>query len=289
MIEEIAPAKINLYLHVGPLRADGLHELKSLFVFAEDGDHLRAAPADELRLNITGPFADALAGEPVESNLVWRGAEMLRKKFGVSKGAALELDKRLPVAAGIGGGSADAAAALRALIRLWELDISDQALHEIAFKLGADVPACLNRQPVNVGGAGEELSPGPALPPLWVCLVNPRVELNTGPVFRAFDNANQNPALPILFEGSDFSTIDAFVKLVDGTRNDLATYASALRPEIAETLSFLASCNESLAARMSGSGATCFALFETEQSAKECAHDASAKGWWTMPAKVAAA
>ena len=288
MIEEIAPAKINLYLHVGPLRADGLHELKSLFVFAEDGDHLRAAPADEMGLTITGPFADALAGEVVESNLVWRAAEILREKYNITSGAALELDKRLPVAAGIGGGSADAAAALRALVRLWGLDIPDETLQDIAFELGADVPACLKRQPVNVGGAGEVLTPGPSLPSLWVCLVNPRVALNTGPVFRAFDEANPDPAEPVLADGSDFSTNDAFVKLFEGTKNDLEAHAAQLRPEIAETLTFLASSENSLASRMSGSGATCFALFETEQSAKECARDAAAKGWWAMAAKVAA-
>jgi len=286
MIEEVAPAKINLYLHVGSIRADGLHDLKSLFVFAEDGDLLRAAPADELSLTISGPFAEALADEPVTSNLVWRAAETLKDTYDISTGARLDLDKRLPVAAGIGGGSADAAAALRALIRLWALDIPEQELDEIAFRLGADVPACLHGRPINVSGAGEDLSAGPSLPPLWVCLVNPRVALNTGPVFRAFDDANPNPAVPKAVAGSDFSTISAFDKLIDGTRNDLEPYATALCPEVADALNFLASAKENLAARMSGSGATCFGLFVTEQSAKQCAEDAGEKGWWAMAAKI---
>ena len=169
MIVETAPAKINLYLHVGPLRGDGLHELASLFVFAYDGDIVTAAPSSDLSLTINGPFASALDGFPVTSNLVWRAADLLRHRFGVGDGAALTLEKNLPIAAGIGGGSADAAAALRALRKLWLLDISDVALAALSFELGADVPACLARAPVNVTGAGEILAPGPVLPPLWIC------------------------------------------------------------------------------------------------------------------------
>jgi 4-diphosphocytidyl-2-C-methyl-D-erythritol kinase len=176
-----APAKINLYLHIGPLRADRLHDLASLFVFAHDGDVIRVEAAKDLSLKVTGPYAPLLKDLPPEKNLVYRAAELLAREADVRAGAAITLEKHLPVAAGVGGGSADAAAALRALVKLWNVNISETALSRLAFRLGADVPACLARAPVNVSGAGERIEKGPVLPPLWIALVNPRVEMPTGP------------------------------------------------------------------------------------------------------------
>ena len=196
MISERAPAKINLYLHVAPVRSDGLHELASLFVFATKGDDVTIEAAPDLSLAIEGPFANALSGLPVDQNIMWDAAIMLREAAGISDGAAITLRKNLPIASGVGGGSADAAATLRGLMRLWRPAISETALFDLAFRLGADVPACLSAAPIYVTGAGENIARGPELPPLWVCLVNPGVDMPTGPIFNAFDAAHPSPPAP---------------------------------------------------------------------------------------------
>lgn len=281
MITEIAPAKINLYLHVGPARADGLHDLASLFVFAGNGDRIFVEDADALSLRIEGPFASALEGLPPQDNLIWRAAQLLRQECGVSKGAAITLEKNLPIASGIGGGSADAAAALRALVKLWDVSISDDALGLLSFHLGADVPACLRRAPVNVAGAGEKLLPGPVLPPLWICLVNPGVDMPTGPVFRAFDAANPSPPAPKTVAPGGVN-YDAVKQLMSGTRNDLEPAARALAPEIDAVLDYLNARPGALGARMSGSGATCFALFASSEAARRAQYDAESRGWWAL-------
>lgn len=281
MIVESAPAKINLYLHIGPKRRDGLHDLASLFVFAEKGDVIHCEESDDFTLDITGPFAKALSGSRREDNLVWRAGEALQDFAGESRGAAITLEKNLPIASGVGGGSADAAAALRALIRLWGIDISAAALERIAFSLGADVPACLARTPVNVTGAGEKLGLGPQLPPLWCCLVNPRVAMPTGPVFRAFDGANPSPASPetIVFDGPDYN---ALMAALAKTRNDLEPFACERAPVIRDVLTMLREAPGAMIARMSGSGATCFALFSSAQAASRVQQKAHARGWWAM-------
>ncbi len=286
MIEATAPAKINLFLHVGPRRADGLHAIASLFVFADDGDHIAAAPARDLSLKIGGPFAGALEGFPLEENLVWRAAEALAREAGVSAGAALSLDKRLPIASGIGGGSADAAAALIALVKLWDLDIGSPALARLAFGLGADVPACLARRPVYVEGAGEIVAPGPSLPPLWACLVNPRVETPTGPIFRAFDGANPTPPPPALDRRRSFADPGALQAYLAAARNDLEPHAVSRQSVIGVARDFLADCEGCLIARMSGSGATVYGLFAAAAPAEEAQARAEAKGWWAMAARL---
>ena len=289
MITETAPAKINLYLHVGPVRADGLHELASLFVFAEEGDRVSAAPSEDLSLEVTGPFAPALAGLAAADNLVLRAAARLREACGATAGAALTLEKTLPVAAGIGGGSADAAAALRALRRLWAVDMDEAALAGLAFSLGADIPACLAGRPVNVGGAGERMAPGPLLPPLWICLVNPGVETPTGPIFRAFDGANPAPPAPAFAPLATACGPVGYAALkaaLDGARNDLQPFAVDGAPVIADVLDTLARAPGGFCARMSGSGATCFALFEAEAPARRAAEDARGEGWWAMASRV---
>jgi len=281
MIVEKAPAKINLYLHVGSLRHDGLHELSSLFVFAKEGDRVSVAAAPELSLKIEGPFAGALSGLPEEKNLVWRAASMLREKTGICEGAALSLQKNLPIASGVGGGSADAAAALRALMRLWRPDFSDEALFDLAFGLGADVPACLTAAPIYVSGAGEQIKPGPPLPPLWICLVNPGVDMPTGAIFQAFDKVHPAPALPAatMVEVSDYERLAASLK---STRNDLEPIARNQAPEIGEVIEFLAEEPGALIARLSGSGATCFALFASAAAAVAAEGRASARNWWAL-------
>ena len=285
MITETAPAKINLYLHIGPVRDDGLHELASLFVFAENGDKLGVEPAHELSLKIKGPFADALEGAPVEDNLVFRAAALLKSEIGEDASASITLEKNLPVAAGIGGGSADAAAALRALIRLWECNLPDEKIADLAFQLGADVPACLTKMPINVTGAGEKISKGPALPPLWICLVNPGAAMPTGPIFCAFDEHNPAPPAPLLAD-IDTTNIETVMADLNRARNDLEKFAYDKAPIIGEVISYLAHTPGALLSRMSGSGATVFALYAASHDAERAAGDAKARGWWSLASRL---
>lgn len=282
MIEEIAPAKINLYLHVGGLRRDRLHELRSLFLFADAGDVVRVEAARTLTLDITGPFAAPLLKEPAERNLVMRAARALQREAGAAAGARITLDKRLPIASGVGGGSADAAATLRALMKLWRLDPPPARLSALAFALGADVPACLTRAPVLVSGAGERISPAPRLAPIAVCLVNPRVAMPTGPVFRAFDAATPAPAPPRDPEFSQACSIDGLSGLMAATRNDLQPFAVAREPVIGRVIARLSSAPGALPARMSGSGATVFSLFSAQSAAARAASAMRAEGWWAI-------
>ena len=285
MIVENAPAKVNLYLHIGPTRRDGLHDLASLFVFAEKGDVIRVEAAKDFNLTVSGPYADSLQDLPAEKNIVMVAARRLANEVCDGKAASITLEKNLPVAAGVGGGSADAAAALRALVRLWHADISEAALAKLTFSLGADVPACLARAPVNVSGAGERLDVGPALPPLWIALVNPRVAMPTGPVFRAFDSQTPTPA-PAVLAHAPAPTYEGLRALMGATRNDLEPHAIVLAPVIRDVLDWLAAAPGALAARMSGSGATCFALFASESAAQRAAHGAGARGWWAMASRL---
>lgn len=287
MITEIAPAKINLYLHVGALRCDRLHDLESVFVFADGGDVLTAEEADTVSLELTGPFAGALAEGPVGNNLVMRAARLLKMKFGVEAGVRFVLDKRLPIASGVGGGSADAAAALRALVRLWRLDIPAAELRRLAFSLGADVPACLDRAPVRVSGAGEILSKGPVLPPLWACLANPLVPMPTGPVFRDFDAANPSPSRPaaVTSRGRGYPGV---AELMENSRNDLEPIAIRRQYVIQTVIERLARRPGALAARMSGSGATVFGLFSSGAAARRAGREMAGRGWWSMSASLCA-
>ena len=288
MIAEIAPAKINLYLHVGPLRPDRLHALESLFVFADAGDVLTAEPDAQLSLELTGPFAGVLAREAVEDNLVMRAARILKAATGVKEGARLRLDKRLPIASGIGGGSADAAAALRALVRLWRLDLTPLELQRIAFKLGADVPACLHRRPIYVSGAGEMIAEGPVLPPLWICLANPGAPMPTGLVFAAFDRKNPAPRRPARprSQGCGYRKV---ADLVQNSRNDLEPIAIERDSVIQTVVDRLAARPGAIAARMSGSGATVYGLFTSSAAAARAARKMAGRGWWSMSAGVCGA
>ncbi|WP_211187695.1 4-(cytidine 5'-diphospho)-2-C-methyl-D-erythritol kinase [Neoroseomonas marina] len=268
-----APAKVNLYLHVTGRRADGYHLLDSLVAFAGVGDELLAAPAAGLTLAVDGPAAAALAGET--DNLVLRAARALATAAGVPAGAALRLHKHLPVASGIGGGSADAAAALRALNALWGLGWPEARLAEVALALGADVPACVASRPCRMGGIGEVLGPAPRLPPVGMVLTNPRVALPTPAVFRARQGGFSAPAaLPSGWDDAAGMAAD-----LAALGNDLEAPAIGLCPPVAEALAALRSLPGCLLARMSGSGATCFALFGGADDAVAAAQ-LLPEAWW---------
>jgi len=274
-----APAKLNLYLRVVGRRPDGYHELDSLVAFAELGDVVRAAPSDDLTLTIDGPFADALsrAGPPA-GNLVLRAARALAQLTGVRAGARLTLTKTLPVASGIGGGSADAAAALRALIALWGVEPDPAALHALALALGADVPVCLAGSACRLQGIGERLTRLETLPALPLLLVNPGRPLATRDVFGARAGAFSTPleTLPAIRDAATLAV------LVRSGGNDLEAAARALLPVVAEILAALRAAPGCLAAAMSGSGATCFGLFDRAESAAlaEAYLRTAQPAWW---------
>lgn len=268
---ELAAAKLNLCLHVTGQRADGYHLLDSLVVFAGVGDQVTASPAQGLSLRITGPEGAGLAGEA--DNLVLRAARAMR----VSD-VALTLEKRLPVASGIGGGSADAAAALRALARLTGQPLPDAAA---VLRLGADVPVCLAGRPARMTGIGEVLAPLPPLPPMACVLVNPRRPVPTPQVFAALVR-RENAGLPELPPAA-LADAPAFAAwLATATRNDLVPPALAVLPALAEVQLALQVLPGCLLARMSGSGGTHFGLFATMAEATLAARRlrAACPGWW---------
>lgn len=272
---EHAPAKLNLYLHVTGRRDDGYHLLDSLVVFAQVGDVLCAAPADDLALSVTGPFAPALGG--AADNLVLRAARALATEIGRPPQAHLILDKCLPVASGIGGGSADAAATLRALCRLWGEAVDSAALSRIALTLGVDVPVCLGSRPARMGGVGERLQPAPELPACGVVLVNPGVAVATASVFRARTGGFSQPAaLPGRWQSAAAMAAD-----LRRLANDLESPARGLCPAIDAVLAALAAQQGCMLARMSGSGATCFGLFADPHQATDAARRLMRDGWWT--------
>lgn len=273
---EAAPAKVNLYLHVTGRRADGYHLLDSLAVFGPAADTLRADAAEALTLALDGPFGASLAAEP--DNLVLRAARALAAAAGVPARAALALTKQLPVASGIGGGSADAAAALRALNTLWGCGLDPAALARIAAPLGADIPVCVASRAMRMQGMGELLLPAPRLPDCGLLLVNPLVGLPTPAVFkaRAASGAGFTPAAALPESWPDAA---AMARDLRGLRNDLEPAAVGLCPAVAEVLAATRALPGCLLARMSGSGATCFGLFATPAAAR----DAAARlpgAWW---------
>ncbi|WP_146345868.1 4-(cytidine 5'-diphospho)-2-C-methyl-D-erythritol kinase [Falsiphaeobacter marinintestinus] len=270
-IEVFAPAKINLTLHVTGQREDCYHLLDSLVVFADIGDTICVRDAADLSLTLDGPEAASLAVEP--DNLVLRAARLL-----ADKGAAIKLTKRLPVASGIGGGSADAAATLRALSRLWSLPIPDLAA---LLPLGADVPVCLDTAPRRMLGIGDILRPAPPLPDMDILLVNPRVSVPTPSVFTAL-RQKQNPAMSVNLPR--WSGVPDFIAWLKTCRNDLQAPAIALQPVIVETLGMLEATG-ALHVGMSGSGATCFALFPQDGSAAQAARRVR-PDWWRAHGKL---
>lgn len=282
---EHAPAKVNLSLHVLGRRPDGYHELESLVAFAALGDRLSLAPGPELELSASGPTAHA-AG-PAADNLVLKAARLLAQRVENLTLGRFSLSKELPVAAGIGGGSADAAAALRLLARVNGLSTSDPRIVEAARETGADVPVCLDPRPRLMRGKGEVLSAPINLPALPAVLVNPGVALPTRDVFAALALPIQERSLEadessLERDFQQLPTIEAVAALLRRYRNDLEAPAAKLQPVIGDVLQRLRSTPGCLLARMSGSGATCFALYETRQAAS-AAHMAIAAAeprWW---------
>jgi 4-diphosphocytidyl-2-C-methyl-D-erythritol kinase len=276
-----APAKLNLFLHVTGRRPDGYHLLDSLVAFTEVGDRITARHADSLSLFVTGPFAGALTGEA--DNLVLRAARLLAEEAGRTPVAALTLEKNLPVAAGIGGGSADAAATLRALVRLWGLALSADRLSALGLQLGADVPACLLDRPCRLTGIGERLAPLPSLPALPVLLVNPGVPLSTPAVFRA-RMGDFGMAAPAILPEEPAALLD----MLRAQRNDLTDAARTLVPQIGAVLSRLEALPGCRLARLSGSGPTCFALMRDAESAATgaLALQTEQPGWWVRATRL---
>lgn len=267
---EAAPAKLNLALHVTGRRPDGYHALEMLVAFADVCDEIEAAPARRDGLTITGPFAAALGSS--ESNLVLKALGAFRARWpeALPEGIALKLEKNLPVAAGLGGGSADAAAALRLFAAMGTGQFAFAELMQIATGLGADVPMCLYSRPAEVRGLGEIVTPLASFPACHVVLVNPLVPVATADVFRWLAS-RENPRLPAL---GDPLTRPAQLGLWLGeTRNDLEPPAMALVPAIAELKARLARIEGCILARMSGSGATVFGLFGSAAQAHQAAHD----------------
>jgi 4-diphosphocytidyl-2-C-methyl-D-erythritol kinase len=278
-----ALAKLNLYLHVVGRRADGYHFLDSLVAFADVGDEIITEAAPTLSLRVAGSYAASLAALPSD-NLVWRAAERLAAHAKRDAAAALTLVKNLPVASGIGGGSSDAAATLRALAALWDIAVAEEELATLGARLGADVPVCLLGRAAWLGGIGERVAPAPPLPECAVLLANPGVPLATPDVFAARRGAFSAPAR---FDAmpTDASGLAA---LLAERRNDLSDAAVALAPVIADVLTTLAHLPGALLARMSGSGATCFALFATLKEAEAAARRVRAErgAWWIAAARL---
>jgi 4-diphosphocytidyl-2-C-methyl-D-erythritol kinase len=260
-LAEPAPAKLNLALHVRGKLTHGRHPLETIFAFCTDGDRLAAEAADRLSLEVVGPFSAGLSGK---GNLVLLAAEALREAAGVTFGARLTLDKKLPIASGIGGGSADAAAALRLLTRLWDIDPA--LASAVAPGIGSDVPACLLSMTARGSGAGDELDllDEPTISGSPVLLINPGLPLSTREVFAGWD-------------GEDHGQLGNWRE----GRNDLEAPARALAPEIGDVLDWLRRQAGANFVRMSGSGATCFALFDDE-AGRDVAAAACPPNWWNL-------
>lgn len=281
-----APAKVNLFLHVGPVDGEGYHPLASLVAFADVGDVVTATRADRLSLIVTGPFGGGLAGE---DNLILRALRGLGEAAGTGDPPlAVTLDKRLPIAAGLGGGSSDAGAALRLAREVLGLELDDAALALVAAETGADGPMCLFARPAWAEGRGEVLTPEPRLPPLHAVLVNPGAPSPTGAVYRAYDAAPRagvdRPAEP-----GDWSA-GAVIDWLTAQRNDLQAPAIRLEPRIGAALDAVATAPGVALARMSGSGATVFGLCRDEQAARTVAEALSAAhpDWWVRACVVGA-
>ena len=282
-----APAKINLFLHVGAPGADGYHPLCSLMAFADVGDRVVLHEADSLSVRVHGPFGGMLAGEG--DNLVLRAARaLLAQARGPQPLVGLSLEKLLPVAAGLGGGSSDAGAALRLMRAALGVQVDDVELEAIAASLGADGAACLWGRPVLAQGRGELLTPAPQMPTIEAVLVNPRVEVSTPAVYRAFDALGEfgdvaPPPMPAAFE-----SVEELAAWLGMMRNDLQVPAVGLAPEVGDVLATLSEERETLIARMSGSGATCFAICASDIEADALAArvDALRPDWWTVRCRL---
>jgi 4-diphosphocytidyl-2-C-methyl-D-erythritol kinase len=285
VLHEDAPAKINLFLHIEGRRDDGLHDLASLVVFTEFGDAVRISPGRDLTLKRSGPFADLLPADPRE-DLCLRAAMQLADTFGQQPKVAISLEKNIPVAAGIGGGSSDAAAVLRGLCGLWGLDRDDPRVLEIAAELGADVPVCLFGRPSLIKGVGDVITPLEQAPELHILLVNPGQGLSTAAVFGALEWGSDRNEEPVAMAGSQNRA--ALMQMLQTCRNDLTSPALGICPLIATVLDRLAQAQGCELARMSGSGATCFAVFPDAHSCRSAVGQIAREHpeWWVQATRT---
>lgn len=281
--EVLAPAKVNLFLHVGRPDADGYHPIASLAVFADVGDRLSVRDAERFCVRAAGPCAEGVPED--NDNLVARAVRALFAPH-PPPALAVTIDKRLPVAAGLGGGSSDAAALVRLLARRWNL--GEDALARAAAAIGSDGAACLAAEPVLMTGRGERLAPAPRLPTLHAVLLNPRAPCSTGAVYRVFDEQEEGEADMPEFPAEGFATAASLIVwLAERTRNDLEHPAAAVQPAAAEVLDVLRQAGGAGLVRMSGSGATAFALFEQAADRDAAAHALRRlrPEWWTQPCR----
>jgi 4-diphosphocytidyl-2-C-methyl-D-erythritol kinase len=269
----LAPAKINLFLHVGAVDADGYHPLSSLVAFADFGDRVSVEPADRLSLTVNGPFGAGLGA--TDDNLILRALRRLGEACDIGEPKLkVTLDKRLPIAAGLGGGSSDAGAALKLARDVLALDLDDAALEAVAGVVGADGPMCLRMRTAWAEGRGDVLTDEPRLPPLPAVLFNAGIPSPTGAVYRAYDagpvRAADKPGPP-----QDWS-IAAVIDWLSAQRNDLEAPALALTPAIGAALSAVAATDQIALTRMSGSGATVFGVYPSDDAAQSAARALSA-------------
>ena len=284
-----APAKVNLFLHVTGKRDDGYHLLESLVCFTASGDVVSGEVRDDgtITLSITGPMAANLALEDTSDNLVMRAARMIQAESGTTQGADLILDKRLPIASGIGGGSADAAAAIRLLCEMWKLDLDEDTLSRIALTLGADVPVCLHGRTCLMSGIGEEITALPDLPSVPMVLINPGKAVSTPEIFKA--RADEGFSATGAWDTEQtFQSGAALADALSECGNDLTLPATGILPEICDVLNALAREEGCLLARMSGSGATCFGIYDTNDQAERAANAIAAQNpdWWISPTHI---
>jgi 4-diphosphocytidyl-2-C-methyl-D-erythritol kinase len=281
-------AKVNLFLHVVGKRPDGYHVLDSLVVFAGIGDTLSLSANPMLNLKVEGPFAHQLQHE--SNNIVLRAVEALQKHLlpgRLMRGAKITLTKRLPVSSGIGGGSADAAAAMKLCAHLWQIHLSPPEWLQLGLRLGADVPVCLMGEPRRMQGIGELLFPVPQLPNFWLVLVNPLLAVPTAAVFKQRQGAvfsKPAPAFPV----GGWKTVEDLASYLNNCQNDLTEPAQQLQPAIKIVLQTLKLLKDQLLVRMSGSGATCWAMFAHEHQARQAAQLLSQQhpDWWVAAAPV---
>ena len=277
----LASAKLNLALHITGKRPDGYHLLDSLVAFTEFGDRLTLTPADTLSLEVRGEFASDLEAS---QNLVWRAAVLLQQHIGRALGAAILLQKNIPVGAGLGGGSSDAAAALRGLCALWEVDIERGTLTHIAQALGSDMPVCEADHPACMSGIGERIEPVALDTEVWLVLVNPRRVLATADVYREYSGQYR----PASTHVCHIPGMDVLLDVIAPMHNDLQLPAIRRLPVISEIIAALSGTPGCLLARMSGSGATCFGIYLTRQEAAAAAHELRKRypAWWCMATKL---
>lgn len=281
MLTAIAPAKLNLALHITGKRLDGYHLLESLVTFTDIGDALSVTSADTLSLEVTGPFAVSCGS--VEQNLVLRSAQLLQEKLGVREGASITLDKQIPVGAGLGGGSSDAATVCRLLCRLWGHIVPDPELAQWLLALGADMPMCVAAKPLIARGIGEDITLLPRLPGLYAVLCWPGIVLDTKRVYGAY--RHETPKAALTFDTSD---AEGLLASLVPTRNMLQRAAVSVAPEVAEALLTLDTLPQRPFVRMSGSGACCVAYFAEAADASAVAQHVSSRypEWWVRQAAV---